>query len=52
MWVDIRPSKSAVLFIGYLLSQEAFQTDNVVCHLHQTQPEIQQVQCGTRLPAL
>ena len=52
MWVDIRPSVSAVLFIGYLLSQEAFQTDTIVCLIHQSQPEIQQVRCGMRLPAL
>jgi len=52
MWVDIRPSITAVLFIGYLLSQETFQTDTVVCIIHQSQPEIQQVQCGMRLSAL
>ena len=52
MWVDIRPFISSVLFIGYLLSQEPFQTDTAPCLHHQSQPEIQQVQCGTRLPAL
>jgi len=47
-----RTSVSAVLLIGYLLSQEAFQTDTIVCLIHQSQPEIQQVQCGMLLPAL